>query len=439
MNGGNPAPGGAEAARPVRVLICEDQAVTALRLRKEVQALGYEVVGEAHDGRQAVAKALAFRPNVILMDVHMPHLNGIDATAQITREYRTAVVMLTAYNEPALVQSALDAGASGYLVKPVQSEQLQPAITMALARFQHLLRYEHPAEVGQPPTSEPVLPSDRDQALAAAADERAAVTESLAQELRHRLKEERQSARLLAETFLCPLPALPGYEVASRYEPAGEAELVGGDYFDFLNLGPGRTGIVIGDACGKGVSAAAFTAKTRYMLRAYAAEDPAPGRVLTRLNRALNAEVPGAVMFVTLIYGILEHETGNWTYANGGHPGPILHASTEQCDVLPTTGPLVGVIPNAYYTEETRTLHPGNTLVLFTDGITEAFNGQEMLQVEGVCEVTRKRAAADPAVLAGAIVACAREFDRGIAHDDIAVVVLRRSSAGAALPGPTAR
>src|SRR5690348_1397074 len=99
---------------PVRVLICEDQGVTVLRLRKELQSLGYEVVGAAADGLDAVAKAREHRPDVVLMDVHMPRLDGIQATAQLMRECPTAVVIVTAYNEPALVQSALDAGASGY-------------------------------------------------------------------------------------------------------------------------------------------------------------------------------------------------------------------------------------------------------------------------------------------------------------------------------------
>jgi response regulator NasT len=121
-----------------RVLICEDEGLTALRLKASLAKLGYEVVGEAKDGEAAIAAAARLQPDAILMDIRMPKLDGIAATERIMRERPTAIVMITAYSERELVEAALQAGASGYLVKPVSDEQIEPAFTVALARFAQL-------------------------------------------------------------------------------------------------------------------------------------------------------------------------------------------------------------------------------------------------------------------------------------------------------------
>src|SRR6187549_2225624 len=109
-----------------KVLICEDEGLTALRLKKALTRLGYEVVGEAKNGEEAVSQAARLKPDAILMDIRMPKLDGIAATEQIMAARPTAIVMITAYSERELVEAALRAGASGYLVKPVSDEQIEP-------------------------------------------------------------------------------------------------------------------------------------------------------------------------------------------------------------------------------------------------------------------------------------------------------------------------
>jgi response regulator NasT len=127
-----------ESMSKVRVLICEDEGLTALRLQATIKKLGYEVAGEARDGEEAVAAAARLKPDAILMDIRMPKLDGISATEQIMKARPTAIVMITAYNERELVDAALRAGASGYLVKPVSDEQIEPALKVALNRFSEL-------------------------------------------------------------------------------------------------------------------------------------------------------------------------------------------------------------------------------------------------------------------------------------------------------------
>jgi AmiR/NasT family two-component response regulator len=125
-------------ARKARVLICEDEGLTALRLKKALVSLGYEVAGEAKNGEEAVALAAQLKPDAILMDIRMPKLDGIAATEQIMSARPTAIVMITAYSERELVDAAVRAGASGYLVKPVSDEQIEPALAVALNRFAEL-------------------------------------------------------------------------------------------------------------------------------------------------------------------------------------------------------------------------------------------------------------------------------------------------------------
>jgi AmiR/NasT family two-component response regulator len=125
-------------ARKARVLICEDEGLTALRLKKALASLGYEVAGEARNGEEAVALAEQLKPDAILMDIRMPKLDGIAATERIMSARPTAIVMITAYSERELVDAAVRAGASGYLVKPVSDEQIEPALAVALNRFAEL-------------------------------------------------------------------------------------------------------------------------------------------------------------------------------------------------------------------------------------------------------------------------------------------------------------
>src|ERR1044071_7115207 len=120
------------------VLVCEDEGLTALRLKKALASLGYEAIGEPRKGEEAVAQAEQLKPDAILMDVHMPKLDGIAATEKIMSARPTAIVMITAYSERELVDAAVRAGASGYLVKPVSDEQIEPALAVALNRFAEL-------------------------------------------------------------------------------------------------------------------------------------------------------------------------------------------------------------------------------------------------------------------------------------------------------------
>ncbi len=133
-------------APPVRVVIAEDEALIRLDLREVLTEEGYVVVGEAGDGRAAVELVTDLRPDVVILDVKMPVLDGISAAREIASRRLAAVVMLTAFSQRELVEQARDAGAMAYVVKPFGSSDLVPAIEMARSRFTELTQLER--EVG---------------------------------------------------------------------------------------------------------------------------------------------------------------------------------------------------------------------------------------------------------------------------------------------------
>jgi CheY-like chemotaxis protein len=127
------------APLPPRVLIAEDETIVRLDLRGLLSSRGFEVVGEARNGLEAVERARALEPDLVLLDVKMPELDGIEAARRILAERPVPIVLVTAYDEEALVERAVDAGVFGYLTKPFREQDLLPAIRTALARHAELL------------------------------------------------------------------------------------------------------------------------------------------------------------------------------------------------------------------------------------------------------------------------------------------------------------
>ncbi|MEU7499417.1 SpoIIE family protein phosphatase [Streptomyces griseofuscus] len=203
---------------------------------------------------------------------------------------------------------------------------------------------------------------------------------------RQQADRERDRLRALATTLQRTLlpPALddvPGLDVAAHYHIASVDE-VGGDFYDLFPLARGSWGLFLGDVCGKGVAAAAVTSLARYTLRAAAVYDPDPAVVLSNLNTVLAQECNGAdPRFCTVIFGLLT-PTGTGgafrvTLASGGHQPAILMRADGSTAYLPTPGgQLIGALPDAYIATCTIRLDPGDTLLLYTDGLTEAHTDQ---------------------------------------------------------------
>ncbi|MER6200445.1 SpoIIE family protein phosphatase [Streptomyces sp. NPDC001586] len=182
----------------------------------------------------------------------------------------------------------------------------------------------------------------------------------------------------LQKTLLPPVLAdVPGLDVAAHYHIASLDE-VGGDFYDLFPLAAGTWGMFLGDVCGKGAKAAAVTSLARYTLRAAAVYNPDPAAVLGNLNTVLGHEYNGTdPRFCTVVFGLLapDPERGGFTIilASGGHPPALLMRADGSADYLPTPGgQLIGVLPNAHISTTNVHLGAGDTLLLHTDGLTEA-------------------------------------------------------------------
>ncbi len=190
---------------------------------------------------------------------------------------------------------------------------------------------------------------------------------------RERIEQELHVARRIQQASLPEeVPELAGWEISPRYRPARE---VGGDFFDFLELGDGRLGLVVGDATGKGVPAALVMSTTCGMLRAVAqASDYSPGEVLRRVNEALSTRIPPN-MFVTCFYCVLDPESGRLLYANAGHDLPYLRQGSDARE-LSARGMPLGLMPGMTYEEKETVLDAGEAALFYSDGLVEAHNPQ---------------------------------------------------------------
>jgi serine phosphatase RsbU (regulator of sigma subunit) len=187
---------------------------------------------------------------------------------------------------------------------------------------------------------------------------------------RERVEQELRVAQRIQQTLLpkeIPIPA--GWRIAAYYQPARE---VGGDFYDFFSFADGRFGLVIGDVTGKGIPAALVMTMIRSILHAIIQADTSPGAVLEQANNTLHPDIPPG-MFVTCFYAVIDPHTGVARYANAGHDLPYRY-SQGRASELHARGMPLGLMPDMLYEEQTTTLLPGESVLLYSDGIVEAHN-----------------------------------------------------------------
>lgn len=251
---------------------------------------------------------------------------------------------------------------------------------------------------------------------------------------RGRMQQELQVAQMIQQNFLPQtVPELAGWQLAADYRPA---RAVGGDFYDFIELDGGRTGLVIGDVTDKGIPAAMVMAATKSLLRASAQRLIEPGAVLARVNDQLCPEIPEN-MFVTCFYGVLDPASGTLRYANAGHNLPLVQAG-DAASELRATGMPLGLMPEMGYEERETQLAPGARVLLYSDGLVEAHDeGREMFGTARATQVLEHDYSAAE-VLEHLLVALDRftgQIDEQ--EDDITLVALRRDPAGGAESEPS--
>ena len=257
-----------------------------------------------------------------------------------------------------------------------------------------------------------------------------------AEEARRQAEADRarlQDALAVLQRSLLPdiLPSVPGLETAAHYHTASPDRL-GGDFYDLFPIDGKRFAFFLGDVCGKGPQAAAVTSLTRYTLRAAALHDPDPVSALTTLNTVLHERYTGSgdPRHCTAVFGTLEPDpsTGQVAVhlASGGHPPVLILRADGSADYLPTPGGLlVGVLPDAHFSTATTVLAPGDTLLLYTDGLTEARIDEyrTMYGEESLLAFATEHAGKPPQTLIDALTGLLDSFGDGL-DDDTALLAL---------------
>ena len=253
-----------------------------------------------------------------------------------------------------------------------------------------------------------------------------------------RLYEERSHvARTLQQSLLPPhLPDIVGIELAARYRPVGEGIDVGGDFYDVFAVGDDWA-VVIGDVCGKGADAAALTALVRYTVRAIATADKLPSEVLRLVNDAILRQRSDN-RFSTAVYArVAPTDSGaRVEMASGGHPLPVVIRANGDAEMLGEPGTLLGVVSDPTLHDVAVELGPGDSLVLYTDGVTEAGAPHNLMTPEDLTQVAAGCRGDGAAEIAECLEAAAVETSRGDPHDDIAIVALRVEPLGSELTAP---
>ena len=331
---------------PIKILSVDDEAPIELLLkqffRRKIRSGDYEFFF-ARNGVEALA-VLDEHPDIeiILCDINMPEMDGLTLLAKLNERRNPAmrVIMVSAYGDMRNIRLAMNNGAFDFATKPIDMDDLALTIEKAIGQID----YVH------------------------------------ASQKEHRQLESLQKDLALAseiQQYFLPSTFPPFPEDSDKlqiYASMEAAKDIGGDFYDFFRIDDDHIGLVIADVCGKGIPAALFMAVSQTILRTKAASNASAAECLTETNRLL-ADYSVEYMFVTTFYAIYNTKTGHVNYCNAGHNVPYVLRADGTIEQLPkSSNMMVGAFKEATYQEDSLQLGHGDTLVMYTDGVTEAMN-----------------------------------------------------------------
>ena len=248
---------------------------------------------------------------------------------------------------------------------------------------------------------------------------------------RERLMRELETAREIQEKLLPhKMPVVPGFEITGTSLPSQQ---VGGDYFDFLDAGDGQLGIAIADVSGKGIPAALLMANLQASLHAQVFQPGKVAEVAFRINNLLYRSTD-AHMFVTFFYGILDRKRSLFTSTNAGHNPPLLFRSDGRIERLSEGGLILGFQPDVTYNQQTVVIRPGEVVVLYTDGITEAGDpdsemvADDLFGVERLVDIIRDNLDNSAREIQTEILEAITDHTHNAPqYDDITLVIIKRN------------
>ncbi len=308
------------------------------RMRREMRK-GLYTFKFAHNGVEALELLKRDMDiDMVLSDINMPQMDGLTLLEQIPKvDPNIRSVIISAYGDMKNIRTAMNRGAFDFITKPIDFQDLRITIERTL---RHLVLWREAL-------------ASRDKLVM--------------------LQNELDIASQMQMSILpTAFPEKPSYHTFANMVPARE---VGGDFYDILHLDNDCVGLAIADVSDKGVHAALFMMSSRTLLKGSAIGNFEPGKVLHEVNNLL-CENNEASMFVTVFYGVFNPASKTLLYANGGHNPPLIIHTDGSSTVLPSTkGTILGAVLDTSYEESSVTLAAGDIVMLYTDGVTEAMNG----------------------------------------------------------------
>ena len=382
-----------------RILVVDDNDDNRYTLTLCLDLEGYTNVETAHDGEEAIARLEAAGFDLVLLDVMMPKVDGYQVLSWLKDQARLRdlpVIMISALNEMSSVVRCIELGAVDYLLKPFNPVMLKARLGATLEKKR--LRDEVDAHLA-------------------------------------RLEGELNAARrlqmaMVPQSFPAPSAEFP-IDLCASMEPARE---VGGDLYDFFVTEDGKLCFLVGDVSGKGMPAALFMARAKSLIR-IATElmrspngaSARPADIIARVNREL-CQDNSDMMFVTLFFAMLAPASGEVEFCNAGHNAPYRLNGKAVETIEGAKGIILGVRPDAVYQTGRLSLAPGESIYVFTDGVTEAADLQEALFSEERLEaVLRDAAGCTSADMIKSVAAAVQGFvGTALPSDDITMLAIRR-------------
>ena len=385
-------------AESYKILVVDDEPdvepLVLQRMRRHIRSGRYSFVF-AQNGVEALEVLNKDSDiDMVVSDINMPRMDGLTLLSQIAQlNPDLRAVIVSAYGDMKNIRTAMNRGAFDFVTKPLDFDDLQVTIERTL---ENMKAWKEAL-------------SSRDKLVS--------------------LQRELDVASQMQQSILpTQFPSGDDFETFGSMDPARN---VGGDFFDVVQLDGGRIGLAIADVSDKGVPAALFMMSSRTLLKGSAIGLSEPGKVLQEVNDLL-ADDNESAMFVTVLYAVYDPPTGRLSYANGGHNLPVIFHADGSSTVLPyTQGLALAVLSGFDFEEGEITLAPGDTLVLYTDGVTEAMDTEkEEFGMERLRAVFAGGQPESAKTANEAVFAAVREFVGDAPQsDDITCLTLKRGGA----------
>ena len=384
----------------VKILSVDDEMDLELLLtqyfRRKIRKGEYEFKF-AHNGLEALTMLLKEKDfDIILSDINMPEMDGLTLLTKINEMQNPALkcIMVSAYGDMGNIRQAMNRGAFDFATKPIDLDDLSNTIEKAVEQIKYIkaMQQEH----------------------------------NQLESIKGDLAVAQEIQQAILPRIFSPFPEdADQMDIAASMNPAKD---VAGDFYDFFRIDDDHIGFVIADVSGKGIPAAIFMAVSRTLIRATGIRGVKPSECITYINTLL-AEESASNMFVTVFYGIYNIKTGDVTYTNAGHNPPYVAKADGSIVKLPLSKNIIaGFLKDYQFTEEALQLQQGDTLLLYTDGVTEAVDpdyneyGEERLEA-----LLKNSSQVDCQQLIDAVKADVKVFANGAEQsDDITLLAIKR-------------